>query len=83
MADALSRAQHETHLAELSYSNFTCMGVAQVQKEVAQDKFLQEILRNMASGKGSKNHVLDNGVLFYEGRLVLAASSSMKLIVPP
>ena len=74
-ADALSRVPPTVHLNQLTAP--TLVDIKVIGEEVDKDDYLKDIINRIQREEEVKNYTLQQGILRYKGRLVIAKNSSL------
>ena len=74
-ADALSRVPPTAHLNQLTAH--TLVDIKVIREEVDKDDYLKDIIDRIQREEEVKNYTLQQGILRYKGRLVIAKNSSL------
>ena len=75
-ADALSRIPPTAHLNQLTAH--TLVDIKVIREEVDKDEYLKNIIDRIQREEEVKNYTLQQGILRYKGRLVIAKNSSLR-----
>ena len=78
-ANALSRVPPTVHLNQLTAP--TLVDIKVIREEVNKDDYLQDIINRIQREEKVKNYTLQQGILRYKGRLVIAKNSSLIPII--